>query len=152
MAAVEFRESIMSDGMALGIRGNAAAVSVAQQDADPHGVRKTLEKRTVLSRVAPRKSGHGDDRLKRSSFVLDAKIPGERAVLIGINGLHGAFPWANLFVKDATNIGNGMQVQVIADVFIAQAGTQKQSGSMDGAARHHHRFALYGNAVASFSK
>ena len=150
MAAIELRKSVVSDGMALGIGGDAAAVSVAEQNADAHGVRKTLEKRTVLLRIAPRKSGHGDDRLQRGGFVFDAKIPGERAMLVGVNGLHGAFPWANVFVEDATDIGNRMQMQMLADVFVAKAGTQKQSGSMNGAAGYHHRFAVDGNAVAVF--
>src|SRR4029077_15394942 len=74
--AVEWRKSIVGDGMTLRIGCYATAVLIAEKNADAHGIRKPRKKRTMLFRVAPRQSSHGNYRLHRSGFIFHAKIPG----------------------------------------------------------------------------
>ena len=54
VAAVEWRKSIVCDGMALRIGGYATAIFIAEKNADAYGIRKPLKKRTMLLWIAPR--------------------------------------------------------------------------------------------------
>src|SRR3989442_4555450 len=90
--------------MAPGINLDAAGVAIAQKYTDCRNVRKLREQGTVLCRIAPRKNGNADDRLERRGFILHSEIPSEEAVLVGVDRLHGPFPWTNLFFKHAANV------------------------------------------------
>src|SRR5713226_3900554 len=100
-----------------------------------------------MLRVAPRKNGGLNGWLQRGGFVLHAVVAAQETKLIGINGLHGAFPRANLFPEDAGNVGDGMKVQMAADVFIAQARAQQQRGSVNRAACDDYSFTAHANAL-----
>src|SRR3984893_5469351 len=52
--AVEWRKSIVRDGVALLISRYTSAVLIADKNADSDGIRKLLEKRAVLLWIAPR--------------------------------------------------------------------------------------------------
>src|SRR2546422_2784826 len=103
--------------MALLIDRDTAAVAIAQKYTDGRNVRKLREQGTVLRRIAPRKNGNADDRLKSRRFILHAVIPSEEAVFVRVDRLHGPFPGTNLFLEYAANVRNGMEVEMPADVF-----------------------------------
>src|ERR1700736_5211900 len=105
---VERRKSVVRDRMAFSIGGYAAAVPVAEKHADAYGIRKPLEKRTMLLWIAPRQSGHGDYRLHRGGFIFHAKISGHGAMFVRVDGLHGSFPGTNFFIEYAVDIGDRM--------------------------------------------
>src|SRR6266404_1630869 len=136
--------------MAPGINLDAAGVAIAQKYTDCRNVRKLREQGTVLCRIAPRKNGNADDRLERRGFILHSEIPSEEAVLVGVDRLHGPFPWTNLFFKHAANVRNGMAVEMPADVFIAQPGTEEQRRCVERAASADDRFAANAYTVAPF--
>src|SRR6266481_581283 len=100
----------------------------------------------MVPRLAPGQYGNGDDRLKRRSFILHAVITGEKAMLVGVDRLHRAFPWTNLFVESAANIRNRVQIKVAADVFVMEAGAEQESRRVNGSACDYHRLAADGNA------
>src|SRR6266436_699606 len=136
--------------MAPGINLDAAGVAIAQKYTDCRNVRKLREQGTVLCRIAPRKNGNADDRLERRGFILHSEIPSEEAVLVGVDRLHGSFPWTNLFFEYAANVRNGMEVEMPADVFIAQSGTKEQRRCVERAASADDCFAVNADAVAPF--
>src|ERR1700730_845263 len=109
----------MSDRMTVAIQCYAAALASAQQSTNAHGLRKLLEEQAVVLGVAPRKNSGLDRWLQRGGFVFDAVIAAQKAKLIGIHGLHRAFPGTNLFAEDAGYVRDRMKIQVTADVLIA---------------------------------
>src|ERR1700738_1569864 len=127
-------ERVMRNRVTLTIQGHAAAVAIPQERSDAYSVRKLLQQRTVVFRLAPRENGSLNCGLQRSGLELHAVIAAQETELIGINGLHGAFPRANFFPENAGYIGDGVKMQVAADMFVAQAGAQQQRWSVNGAA------------------
>src|SRR6266403_59799 len=148
--AIKIRKLVVGDGMALLIDRDAAAVAIAQKYTDCRNVRKLREQGTVLRRIAPRKNGNTDDRLERRGFILHSKIPSEKAVFVGVDRLHGPFPGTNLFLEYAANVRNGMEVEMPADVFVAEPGTKEQRRCVEGAASADDCFAANADAVALF--
>src|SRR5882724_7794345 len=148
--AIKIRKLVVGDGMALLIDRDAAAVAIAQKYTDCRNVRKLREQGTVLRRIAPRKNGNADDRLERRGFILHTEIPSEETVLVRVDRLHGPFPWTNLFFEYAANVRNGMEVEMPADVFIAQPGTEEQRRCVERAASADDCFAVNADAVAPF--
>src|SRR6266436_4638123 len=136
--------------MAPGIDRDAAAVAIAQKNTDCRNVRKLREQGTVLCRVAPRKNGNADNGLERRGFILHSEIPSEETVFVGVDRLHGSFPWTNLFFEYAANVRNGMEVEMPADVFIEQPGTKEQRRCVEGAASADDCLAANAYAVAPF--
>src|SRR5207245_7356003 len=100
--------------------------------------------------LAPLKHRNADDGLERRGFILHSEIPSEEAVLVGVDRLHGPFPWTNLFFEYAANVRNGMEVEMPADVFIAQSGTKEQRRCVERAASADDRFAANAYTVAPF--
>src|SRR5882672_1552717 len=150
MRAIEIRKPVVGDGMALLIDRDTAGVVIAQKYTDCRNVGKLREQGTVLLRIAPRKNGNADDRLERRGFILHSEIPSEETVFVGVDRLHGSFPWTNLFFEYAANVRNGMEVEMPADVFIAQSGTKEQRRCVERAASADDRFAANAYAVAPF--
>src|SRR5712664_3256540 len=111
-------------------------------------MRKLREQGTVLCRIAPRKNGNADDGLERRSFILHSEIPSEEAVFVRVDRLHGPFPWTNLFFKHAAYVRNGMEVEMPANVFVAEPGTEQQRRCVEGAASADDGFAANTHAVA----
>src|SRR6266852_3704283 len=142
MRAIKIRKRVARDGMALLIDRDTAGVAIAQKYTDCRNVRKLREQGTVLCRIAPRKNGNADDRLERRGFILHPEISSEEAVLVGVDRLHGPFPWTNLFFEYAANVRNGMEVEMPADVFVAQSGTKEQRRCVEGAASADDCFAV----------
>src|SRR6266849_4133546 len=105
-----------------------------------------------MVRLAPRQNGGMNGRLQRGGFVFDAVIAAQKTELIGINGLHGAFPRANLLAENAGNVGDGMKMQMTPDVFVAQAGAQQQCRGVNGAARGDYRLAAHADAWVATSR
>src|SRR6266436_3767457 len=150
MRAIEIRKPVVGDGMALLIDRDTAGVVIAQKYTDCRNVGKLREQGTVLLRIAPRKNGNADNGLERRGFILHSEIPSEEAVLVGVDRLHGPFPWTNLFFEYAANVRNGMEVEMPADVFIAQSGTKEQRRCVERAASADDCFAVNADAVAPF--
>src|SRR6266436_1669464 len=136
--------------MAPGINLDAAGVAIAQKYTDCRNVRKLREQGTVLCRIAPRKNGNADDRLERRGFILHSEIPSEEAVLVGVDRLHGPFPRTNLFFEYAANVRNGMEVEMPADVFVAEPGTKEKRRRVDGTASADDGFAANAHAMTAF--
>src|SRR6266404_153519 len=111
--------------MALLIYCDTAAIAIAQKYTDGRDVRKLREQGTVLRRITPRKHGNADDRLKRRGFILHPEIPSEEAVFVRVDRLHRPFPGTNLFFEHAAYVRNGVEVEMTADVFVAEAGTKE---------------------------
>src|SRR5882724_7927258 len=148
--AIKIRKLVVGDGMALLIDRDAAAVAIAQKYTDCRNVRKLRKQGTVLRRIAPRKNGNADDGLKRRGFILHSVIPSEEAVFVGVDRLHGPFPWTNFFLEYAANVRNGMEVEMPADVFVAEPGTKEQRRCVEGAASADDCLAANAYAVAPF--
>src|SRR6266478_6359722 len=148
MRAIEIRKRVVGNGMALLIDRDTAAVAIAQKYADGRDVRKLREQGTVLRRITPRKHGNADDRLKRRSFILHPEIPSEEAVFVRVDRLHRPFPRANLFFEHAAYVRNGMEVEMPANVFVAEAGTKEQRRCVQGAASADDCFAANAYTVA----
>src|SRR6266849_9100742 len=147
--AIKGGERVMRNRATFTVYGYATAVAIPQQCPNAHGVRKFSEQQTIMFRLAPRKNGGLDGWLQRGGFVLHAVIAAQKTKLIGINGLHGAFPRANLFAEDAGNVGDRVKVQMTADVLVTEAGAQQQRGRVNGAARGDYRFAADADALAA---
>src|SRR5580692_2500493 len=71
-------------------------------------------------------------------------------MLIGIDGLHGPFPRTNLLVEHTANIRNRMKVEMLADVLVAQTGTQQKSRRVNGTAGADDCLAANVHAMAAF--
>src|SRR5258708_7974761 len=118
-------ERVMRNRVTPTIQGYAAAAAIPQKRPDAYGVPKLLEQRTVMFGFAPRENGSLNSWLQRGGFVFHTVIAAQETELIGIDGLHRAFPRANFFPENASYIGDRMKMQVAADMFVAQAGTQQ---------------------------
>src|SRR6266436_6313205 len=134
--------------MPLGIDRDTAGVAIAQKYTDCRNVRKLREQGTVLCRIAPRKNGNADDGLERRGFILHSEIPSEETVFVGVNRLHRPFPRANLFFEHAAYVRNGMEVEMPANVFVAEAGTKEQRRCVQGTASADDCFAANAYTVA----
>src|SRR5215470_12330051 len=107
--------------MAVTIDGDSAFAAITHQDADGGGAAEPLHASPKIAWLAPGEGRHRDDGLERGGFVFHTEIAGEKSVLIGVDGLHGAFPGNNLFVENAADIRHGMKMQVATNVTIFQA-------------------------------
>src|SRR6267142_61516 len=132
------------------VDGHAAAITIAQKNTDCRNVRKLGEQGAVVFRGAPRKNDNADDRLERRGFILHSEIPGEEAVFVRVDRLHGPFPRTNLFLKHAANVRDGMEVEMASDMFVAEPGTKEKRRCMERAASADDGFAANAHAVALF--
>src|SRR5205814_1768393 len=104
----------------------AAGPAVAQEETDAARARKVRQQRRVVGGRAPRCERDEHTRVNGTGLVLQAVSVAELRVLVGVQRLDRSGPWLDVLVEEGGNAGDRMQVEVSADVGVAEAGTKQQ--------------------------
>ena len=133
-APVEVRKRVVDHRLTVLADLDLATVAIAQQHADRRRVGERLEQAGVLGAAAPGRKADQQAGVGGGGLVLDAVGPLEEAFLVGVDRLHGALPGTHLLVEHAPHDRGGMQLQVLADVRVVEAGALQQHRRVDRSA------------------
>ena len=127
----------------VGVRVDSACVAVAREGCVPRhvlharGVELVVQPALPLEPDEPGRGQHGD------GFELGAvAFAVEVFEFADYRGEDGAFPGVDFFLVDASDDGDGVEMQIAADVVVFQAGAQEEERGLHRAASDDDAFGL----------
>jgi hypothetical protein len=128
---VELGQLVADDRLAVATHADLSPVAVAQQHAERDGARQRLHQLEVGALTAPGDELEHQVRMAGGRLVLEPVSVVEVPVLVGVERLHDALPRLQLLIEHSHHRGRRMELQVLADVRVAETRTPQERWSVE---------------------